>query len=239
MSAAPEAGPDPGRDLLRLLAASTPADRAVYGLVALLLLAAVALTPLLEAFEPRIAVTRAWGATRMETPEDPWGRPFRVTPEMAWSLGPDGIDQAGQGDDLVVLSPRDWRMRVGSAEGNLLFLGLAVALGGSWELARVVRRQLAVPDWSGPGREALRAAVIALPAAAVALGLALAAPVAVAALGPLVAAAGRALLVPFPVAVGGGAWLVVTLAVLWHRSRTAGREAGESGPPAELPPRPI
>ena len=234
-SSAAERGPRREADLRAWLTATSPADRAVHGLVALLLLGAVLFGPAVEALDPRVPVTRAYAASNMGTQTDPWGRPFAYLDEDArrdpppglprgpfhfypYSLGPDGVDQRGRGDDLLVLPGDDWRLRLSSAEGSLALLCLAVALGGLWELLRLVRRQLGSP-WAGPGPEALRAGAFGLPCGAVGAGAGVLLPRLIPALQPAVAAAEEGLLVPFPVAAGGGVWLVVTLGFLWLRAR--------------------
>lgn len=250
-----------GRDVLRLLAAMSPADRAVYAVVGLLLLGAILLPPLL-ALDPRVAVTLAFGDGKQA--RDPWGNPFlsivdSEAPEgvtarrlvgfggsqtlmdafFAYSSGPNGRDERGGGDDVFLLEEGDPRLVLAGPGSPVVMLGLAVLLAGTWELFRLLRRQLGAREWAGPGVEAARAAGIGLPAGGIAAVLALVAPRIAGSLQPLIDSIDRALLVPFPLAIGGGAWLVVTLVVLWQRSRTVGRDAGESRPPGEEGPKPI
>lgn len=217
-------------DLRALLAASTLGDRVVYAGVGLLLLLAAALRPALEALEPRLDVTRAYGSTNMQVPNDPWGRPFLYLipppgePGRGWqgsrpySAGPDGLDQRGGGDDLLVLSSGDWQLVAASPETSLVLLSLAVALGGAWELGRGLRRRMDVP-WRGPATEAALAGLIGLPAALAGGAAGVLLPRGIPALEPLVREAEQGLVVPFPVAAGAGAWLVVTLGGLWLRAR--------------------
>src|SRR5687768_641514 len=110
---------DPGRDLLRMLAATSPADRAVYAVVGLLLFGAV-LFPSLLALDPRVAVTLAYDDGK-GSPRDPWGSPFlsivdsEAPPDVTarrlpgsfdlallesfflYSSGPNGQDERGRG----------------------------------------------------------------------------------------------------------------------------------------------
>lgn len=72
----------------------------------ILLVAAFVMKPLWHALDPRVAVTDRLQARSLDgvTP-DPWGRaPIRgiVAADHVWySAGPDGVDDRGEGDDVV------------------------------------------------------------------------------------------------------------------------------------------
>lgn len=143
----------------------------------------------LRALLPQLAVTRAYHrdarlcarspavefdpATWDPPAEDPWGRPWRVVHATAWSgvvyypvfsLGPDGRDDGGVGDDLWPLSDRGLAPFKSSDPPSwpvlyldlLLMLGVPGALWWPWSLARV---------WASPrqplGREASLCVVVA------------------------------------------------------------------------------
>lgn len=80
---------------------------------------------------------------------DPWGRPWvrEVLPagrRRVYSAGPDGRDQAGEGDDVVILAPAplaSWAWGTGPPASVAAGL-LALALAGLLRVARVARGQL-------------------------------------------------------------------------------------------------
>lgn len=235
MTAAPEPpspAPASSRDLWALLAATSVADRAVWGLAVALLVVSFALRPAITALDPRVVVSRAFHDGSPRFALDPWGREFTFTEpsqrpgawDVYYSRGLDGRDDHGRGDDVWVLPEDHPVMRLASPETSHLLMALGVLLGGGWELLRLLRRQLSLP-WAGAGPEALRAAAIGLPAGLIGGALGVLAPRLVPALQDPVATAEKSLVVPFPVAAGGGVWIVVSLFVLWLRAR----------PPAEPP----
>lgn len=241
MSDAPQQQPEPlaPRDLGALLAATSAADRAVWGIALVLLVLAFALGPVLVGLDPRVTVSRAfhYGPLTLSPAGyrlDPWGREYASAEAPAapyelhpYSLGPDGRDDHGRGDDVRVLPEDHPLLRLASQQTSYVLMALGVLLGGGWELLRLLRRQLGTP-WAGPGPEALRAGAIGLPAGLIGGALGVLVPRMVPALQDPVETAEKSLVVPFPVAAGGGAWIVVTLFVLWLRAR----------PPAEPPPSP-
>ena len=226
------------RDLVALLAATSAADRAAWGIALLLLVLAFALGPVLVGLDPRVTVSRAFhDAPRTFSvpalgPGDPWGRAFvfhepNVPGEPGfYSCGPDGRDDRGRGDDVRVLAEDHPVMRLASPETSHLLMALGVLLGGGWELLRLLRRQLSSP-WAGPGPEALRAAAIGLPAGLIGGALGVLIPRLLPALQDPVATAEKSLVVPFPVAAGGGAW-VASCVGIWPSAaacRTVARAA--------------
>ena len=226
----PPPPPQPPSDLWALLATTSLADRAVWGLAVVILVVALALRPVLEALDPGVAVSRAFYASRI-SPLDPWGREFAFADHpqypltgLIYSLGPDGRDDHGRGDDVPVLPEDHLLPRLAAQETSYVLVALGVLLGSGWELLRLLRRQLAAP-WAGPGIEALRAGAIGLPAGMIGGALGVLLPHVIPALQDPIETAEKSLVVPFPVAAGGGAWIVVSLFVLWLRAR----------PPAEPP----
>lgn len=84
------------------MSALTGWERGAYALAALLALV-IPLVPWLErTFDPRLAVVLAALHNSGEGELDPWGRPWARTSAGQYSLGPDGVDDGGKGDDLVV-----------------------------------------------------------------------------------------------------------------------------------------
>jgi hypothetical protein len=153
-----------------LLRGRSSADAVVYGVVALLVVAALALPPLCLALDPRLRASLRYQA---DAPDDPWGRPWVVDVDGVRSAGPDGVDERGRGDDVALLPPGDPRLRLAAAGGEAAF-GLAVVLAILWELGRAAAGWARAPR-GGVALELGRAAVLALPLAAVlgavALGL--------------------------------------------------------------------
>lgn len=144
-------------------------DLAVYGVVAALVLLALAGPPLAGALDPRLPVSVAYhgpGPRNLrfaaEIPSDPWGSPFVWAPDgrRVRSLGPNRLDDGGRGDDVLVLDERSaWlRLYEGATEG---LFGLAVLLALLWELLRALSERLRAPRGPLPA-EAGQAAVLAL-----------------------------------------------------------------------------
>jgi hypothetical protein len=125
-------------------------DRWVYGLVALLALAALGGRPILAFNDTRLPVAEAWRSpTNKDEPHDPWGRPFErlnsqwrgnPVPWVARSAGPNG--EFDDEDDVLV------RARPPDTPGIYdLYHGLATwpwflaaVLAGAWELWRFLSR---------------------------------------------------------------------------------------------------
>ncbi|MCO5168413.1 MAG: hypothetical protein M9894_18900 [Planctomycetes bacterium] len=145
----PPERPEDGAALRWTGAPRSRTDLAVYGVVAGLIVLALAGPPLAAALDPRLPVSEAYhhrlpGRTLKDpTVRDPWGTPFVHAPDgSVWSLGPDA--RSGGGDDLVVLDERDTWLQVYRSGTEGLF-GLAVAIIVVWEILRALGGGLRAP----------------------------------------------------------------------------------------------
>lgn len=207
---------DPLARVLASLRARSRLDLVVYVLVGALVLVALVGPTLAAALDPRLILTLMH---EQERPEDLWGTPWVYVDGVPRSLGPDQLDDDGQGDDLLLLPPDGVRMQLFRGGAEALF-GLAVILAFLWELSRALASQLRGPR--GPlGAEAGRAAIMALAVTPLVLLLL--------AIGShlvpneglhLMLADLRArLLVPLELALGGTIYLLVTAVLLAVRLR--------------------
>jgi hypothetical protein len=147
-------------------------DRAAAALVLALVLAAFLTWPVIASLRPSLVVIASW--TRSSAPAaertDPYGRPFviRTSPSGAkrvHSVGADGVDQGGGGDDVILFDQvgggaPSGRVLAGSvllsqSKGFLLVLACFVA--GTYVSARRGRR---ARTWR---RELHRATALAVP----------------------------------------------------------------------------
>jgi hypothetical protein len=209
----------------------------VYALVALLFVAGALAQPTWGLVEPGVKMRSLFlpadgSPRRLDGLPDPWGRPIVLpawaeadAPEWPYSLGPNGVDERGKGDD-VVLSPRGLRDDLYDGLPALLFLA-CVGLAGGWELLRWVRRSLRRPRAELPSEVGLAAGLSAPVGLLVGLGVGKASLL----WGGAGAASSQQLIVvPLPYAAGGTAFLVSLGFLLWLRLRRAGDEG--SAPPA-------
>lgn len=74
--------------------------RIAWGVALTCLLLGAALKPLVQVASPRLAV-HAWAA-RGGPPTDPWGNRPMINSYRAYSSGPDGVWDAGDGDDVLL-----------------------------------------------------------------------------------------------------------------------------------------
>ena len=142
-------------------------ERGAWAVAALLALL-IPLVPWLErTFDPRLAVVLAALHNAGEGELDPWGRPWARSPAGTYSLGPDGVDDGGRGDDLVLadiftLEDHAWipSAVLFSPRRALAVAALALAL---WTFA--TRGLIRAPRDGRVGIEVLRAAgMTAVPA---------------------------------------------------------------------------
>ena len=217
----------------------SPADLVVYGIVVAALALAGALPGIWRALDHQLQVDLAFYGV-VDDAVDPWGHPWILRPDAPpYSVGPDGVDAQGGGDDVAVGPPAEldnWRLALYDALPGVLCL-LAVVLVCGWETTRQVRRQLLAPR--GPvGVEVGRAAAWALPLSAVLAGSAWAlerVEGAAALTQPLRAWLDETLLVPVPLAVAGSSYLASCLLILGLRLRLApGPIANESNSGLEV-----
>lgn len=99
------------------VSALTAWERGAYALSALLALSALFVLPVVRAIDPVLAVGLTFeggavlhGSIRARYPEqsggatpyvDPWGRAWRWSQAHLYSVGPDGLDAQGEGDDVT------------------------------------------------------------------------------------------------------------------------------------------
>lgn len=130
-----------------------PVDGAIAAVLLLLIVLAARAPAVAQLVEPRAAVTAAAEGQR---PDDPWGRPLRArivrrgfggAEVTLYSLGPDGLDQAGKGDDLEAW-PRasdEWRA---VRDSTLIAVIGVFAAAISAAIARLVVPKLTTPgEW--------------------------------------------------------------------------------------------
>jgi hypothetical protein len=207
-------------------------DRIVYAVVASLILLALLVQPLWGLLQPGVALGHDY--LERGSKRGPWGHPWveeaqadlTYAPLQVWSVGPNGVDERGRGDDVVLRLGSLATLYGSSTEWVLLLAGL---VAGLWELRRVVRSQLRKPQAPTPGPEMLRAAGLAIPPGIV-LGV-----VGVAALRVAEARAPDtlevltdALWVPPWVAAVGCAYLASAGLILWYRLSRAPASDGSA-----------
>lgn len=211
-----DAHAEPLARVLAALRARSRLDLAVYGLVGLLLLIALVGPTLAAVLDPRLTLTLMY---EQERPEDAWGTRWVYVDGLPRSLGPDRLDEDGQGDDLVLLPSDGLRMQLFRGGAEALF-GLAVVMAFLWELVRALAGQLRGPR--GPlatevGRAALLSlAVTPLVLLLLAIGSHL---VPHAGLDAMLADLRLRLLVPLELALAGTVYLVTTAVLLGVRLR--------------------
>ncbi len=139
---------------------------ALPSLILTLLLGSAAFGPFLRAASPRLAVN-AIAADRclvdlQASVVDPWGRPFETT--LSWkrfsvySIGPDGSDSNGLGDDILVDRPPSLiSLLLGTLPRALLWIAAALGLGA-------VYRRRSRPAPGTPRMLALRTVLLCAPA---------------------------------------------------------------------------
>lgn len=217
-----------------------PRDRRFYAAVLLLLLLGQAVRGVWLLLDPEVRVTaRFWSRwTTTSAPgyqfvafgdTDPWERPYlrasnpdlwHLQIETAWSSGPNGRDEGGAGDDILVL-PQHHPRYFAYTLLTPLTAALAALAVIAWELTRYLRR----PRW--PLRiELAAAAVAALPVGALAIGLLLLPLWRGWLPAPLRADLEARLLVPLEVAVGAWALVASYGLLLWLRLRREAEPAG-------------
>lgn len=202
------------------LRARSAADVGVYVVVGLLLLLALVVKPVWSALDPALPASEEVygpGGTK-GMPIDPWGKQWVWDGKVVRSFGPDGKDDRGGGDDVLLLRHDDPALRAWRDAPEALF-GLAVLLAIGWELGRALGRALLAPR-DDLGAEVPRAAFLATPLAALLAG--------VAALGlrlrPDLAPDAVFVVVPRWLALVGTCWVTafcVALAVRLSRARAA------------------
>ena len=221
--------------LLYLIQKASWADRAVYGAVVATVVFALFSSWIWGSMNPAIPLsddfydgealdpwTNFWVKGRIK-PDDGQG-PWRIA---MYSRGPNGVDQHGQGDDVVIL-PADSSWLSLYRNGTELLLILAMAAAGGWEVMRFVRSQMRKPRAETLLPELRRSAFVAVP---IAVGLAIVCALTLwawdeaaddtkkkGAARPTDAIEER-LLVPLPVAVAGSAYLATFCVVLSLRLR--------------------
>ncbi len=211
----------PGWDWLRQR--TSRSDRVVYAIVLLLVLASVVVPLVWGVLDPGVALPIE-GPSRghlFGAGHDPWGNRYVVREVddivLRWSPGPNGVDEAGRGDDIV-LSPA-WQRELHASSTELVLL-LAGVFVGVWELRRLLRTQLAKPRAETLGPELARAAGLAIfLAALLGAGGLLVLQTAELKSPDTVAAADEMLVVPLSVAVAGCSYLLAFGFFLWLRLR--------------------
>jgi hypothetical protein len=215
-------------------------DRVLYGVVLAIVLAGLAVHPVWRVLDPNFCAVAERSVdleahfknpdnTRNEleavawniilSAPDPWGQHFRNAPnaggELAYSLGPNGVDEDMRGDDVLVTP---WRIRAFGQLPDFLF-GLAALLAVLWEGFRGATSTLRKPRGSLP-KEIARAAALGVVPALVLFVAAwwLIGLIEQSAPG-VVESARDSLLVPLPLALAGSAFGVSTLAFLYWRTR--------------------
>lgn len=156
------------------MSALTRWERGAYGVSALLLLASMLVLPVVRAVDPVLAcsisylgdssiayyanLTDDYRKPSMEItlPSDPWGRPWLLLPRRAYSVGPDGLDQDGEGDDVTRDDFNDHPLHSWTPKEvlawprlTLLIAGLGLALWTllTHEILRAPRARLVVEAW--------------------------------------------------------------------------------------------
>ncbi len=160
-----DAPPQPGL-FAALRAQISRGDQVVYAVVAALILLALLIQPLWGALQPGVALGHDY--LERAPKRGPWGHPWSeeaqadlsYAPLRVWSVGPNGVDERGQGDDVVLSFGLTADLYGAASEWVLLLAGL---LAGLWELRRILRSQLRLPRAPTPGPEVLRAAGLAIP----------------------------------------------------------------------------
>ncbi len=164
----------------------SPFERALVACALLVLVAAALVRPIARLVSPRIAVADQLGCEPGETfskfldwqthevhdrhgtsiPLDPWGDPWIVWKEdryvMVYSAGPNGLDDHGEGDD-VVLYTWGWR-GPGPAFENVFYARPALFVLAAFLVALLVARRWArAPRSAAVQLELLRAARLLVP----------------------------------------------------------------------------
>ncbi|MBX3468682.1 MAG: hypothetical protein KF878_17560 [Planctomycetes bacterium] len=214
------------------------ADVAVYGVVAALIVLALAGPPLAGALDPRLPVSVVYHEVKListigsEPRRDPWGTSFIHTADgRVWSLGPNRLDDGGRGDDILVLDDRSaWlQLYTGGAEG---LFGLAVLLALLWELLRALSERLRAPRGPLPAEAGQAAALALLVAPVVGVGLLIVSHLLPGqALTDLGEALRGAMLVPWELALAATVYLLTAAVLLGIRLRApeAAESAGDGG----------
>lgn len=215
-------------------------DVAIYGLVAALIVLALAGPPLAGALDPRLPMSvvhhdaqaiRTRAGQRNEA-EDPWGTPFVWALDgRVWSLGPNRLDDGGGGDDILLLDRRDARLRLYENATEGLF-GLAVLLALLWELLRALSERLRAPRGPLPAEAGQAAALALLVAPVVGVGLLIVSHLLPGqALTDLGEALRGAMLVPWELALAATVYLLTAAVLLGIRLRApeAAETAGDGG----------
>jgi ABC-type dipeptide/oligopeptide/nickel transport system permease component len=128
--------------LANLWRSSSRIDRAALFIVAVLTGCAFLIWPVVSSQFPEFAVVASW--TRAEH-VDPWGQAFVEDPSaLTYSVGRNGIDEGGGGDDVVLFDAVGTRAPSGRVHAGALllsqsfgfFLLLAVFIAGTYVSAR-------------------------------------------------------------------------------------------------------
>lgn len=211
--------------LLKLWKDSSKLDRAAVALVVLLILSAFCTWPLVSKLLPELAVIASY-TRNDEVRTDPWGRAIVIRDvgiptdprAFVYSLGPNGSDEAGSGDDIILFDQLKGRGPSGRVHASALLLSqslgffmlLALFVAGTYYSARrgAPARKL--------GKELTRALMLSVP-----LGV-LASTMAFLSSYTLIkddarAAIDRQLILPSGVALVGSVFVVTFLAILTVR----------------------
>ena len=150
------------------MSAITRWELGAYALSALLVLSSFFVLPVVRAVDPVLAVAFNYAqnsvmsfksvrnAAGTDTGEivrspDPWGRPWRWSQEDYYSVGPDGIDSMGDGDDIPIVDAVGHPFR--AVMPRFVLRGPRTAL---------VVTGLALAFWSLVSRQTIRAARVRL-----------------------------------------------------------------------------
>ncbi|RMG17643.1 MAG: hypothetical protein D6731_03695 [Planctomycetota bacterium] len=233
------ASPRGARRWLRAWGELPRADRFVYALVAGCFALALFAPPAWDRLDPRLPLTQAY---REGAALDPWGRPWVERPyDVArgeggevYSLGPDGRDEGGRGDDVVLwVGGRGVFVLAVRAHLRGALLACAVLLAAGHELLRLSRRRLSEPRAEELSVELRRAATLALPFLLLSVPLAVGL---VRALRGFLRPFEEVLVVPVPAAAGGLAALATFLLLLWVRLRRPAATEDRAAKGREEPP---
>jgi hypothetical protein len=131
--------------LASLWRSSSRVDRAACLLVALLVGCAFLAWPVISTQFPEFSVFASWTRSGADERVDPWGRSFvEDRSALTYSLGRNGIDDGGSGDDVVLFDAVGTRAPSGRVHAGALllsqsfgfFLLLAAFIAGTYVSAR-------------------------------------------------------------------------------------------------------
>ena len=131
--------------LLLLWRSFSRVDRAACVLVVLVCACAFLTWPVVSKLFPEVAVIASWSHSSEEDRVDPWQRPFVVKARgLTYSVGRNGIDDLGSGDDVILFDTAGTRGQPGRVHAGALllsqslgfFLLLAAFLAGTYYSAR-------------------------------------------------------------------------------------------------------